>query len=197
MIDPQTGVAAIGVSEVIPECVDPLDRMELAQGISPTLGYEAPVGFAGFRTEQGVAEPALRFVDVEIGGHDVVVAGEDDRRTCRKQVGRVGREALEPAQLVVEFRARRGVAVWQVETAYQDPMHGRLDVAAVTVVGIFGETTAGFLRLYPAREDGDAVPALLAMPNRAIVRVPDRSFRKLLLRSFQLLQADHVGRGFF
>ncbi len=125
MINPQTGVPAKGVSEVIPKCVDPLAGMELAQGVGPTLSYEARVGFADFRTEQGVVEPALRFVDVEIGGHDVVVAGKDDRRTCRKQVGRMRREALEPAQLVVEFRAGRGVAVRQVETAYQDPMHRR------------------------------------------------------------------------
>ena len=69
----------------------------------PPTSYEARVGFADFRTEQGVVEPALRFVDVEIGGHDVAVAGKDHRRTCRKQVGRMRREALEPAQLVVEF----------------------------------------------------------------------------------------------
>jgi hypothetical protein len=60
----------------------------------------------------------------------------------------------------------------------------------VTIVRI----TAGLLRLYAPRQDGDAVPALLAMPDHAIARVPDRSFRKLLLRRFQLLQADDVGQ---
>ena len=45
---------------------------------------------------------------------------------------------------------RRGVAVRQVKTSDQDPMHRRLDVAAVTVVRLSGETTAGLLRLRPA-----------------------------------------------
>src|SRR5512144_577583 len=43
MIDLHAGIPAIGVSEVIPECVDPLAGMELAEGVGPTLSYEARV----------------------------------------------------------------------------------------------------------------------------------------------------------
>ena len=108
----------------------------------------------------------------------------------------MSRQALEPAQLVVELRAGRRVAVRQVEAADQHPVHRRLDVAAVGVVGIAGEAAAGLVRLGAARQDGDAVPALLALPDRAIAGGPDRRFRELLGRRLQLLQADHVGRRF-
>jgi hypothetical protein len=36
---------------------------------------------AHLRPEQRIVEPALKFVDVELGRHDVVVAGEDDLRS--------------------------------------------------------------------------------------------------------------------
>ena len=62
------------------------------------------------------------------------------------------------------------------------------------IARISGETTAGLVRLCVPRQDGDAVPASLAMPDRAIARVPDRGFRKFLMRRFQLLQADDIGR---
>jgi len=56
--------------------------MECSQRIGPALGHEASIGVADFRAEQGVVYPSLRLADVEIGGHDVVVAGEHDRRAA-------------------------------------------------------------------------------------------------------------------
>jgi hypothetical protein len=40
MIQPKTGVASIGVPDVVPKRVDMLFRIEVAQGISPTLFNE-------------------------------------------------------------------------------------------------------------------------------------------------------------
>ncbi len=36
--------------------------------------------------EQRVIDPALRFVNVELGGHHIEVAGEYDGNTCRKKL---------------------------------------------------------------------------------------------------------------
>ena len=75
----------------------------------------------------------------------------------------MSRQPLEPAQLVVELRPRCGIAVGKNEAADQYAIDGRLDVAAVAVVGITRYVPPGLDRLRSSGEDGDAVPALLAM----------------------------------
>ena len=64
---------------------------------------------------------------------------------------------------------------------------GSLDVAAVQVLGIAGQRTSPFDGLCPARQDRDAVPAFLAVPDDAVSRFAYRSFGKPLLRGFQFL----------
>ncbi len=75
-----------GVPEIFPERVDPLVRVQYPQGVGPALLDESAIGVAHFRPEQRVIDPALRRVDIEIGRHHVVVAGEHDRRAGRQQV---------------------------------------------------------------------------------------------------------------
>jgi hypothetical protein len=82
------------------------------------------------RPEQGVIDPALRRVDVEIGRHDVEVAGPNGRRAALQNGFRVARQPVEPAQLVVEFWARRRIAVRQIEASDQDAADRRFDVPA-------------------------------------------------------------------
>src|SRR5271166_5049842 len=72
---------------------------------------------------------------------------------------------------------------------------GRLDVTAVGIIRIARQAAPRFDGIGPAHQDGNAVPAFLAMPNRAIAGVADRPFRKLVLRRLQFLQAHDVGRG--
>ena len=107
----------------------------------------------------------------------------------------MGGQPLEPAQLVVELRPGRRIAVGQIEAADQHAVHRRLDVAAVRVVGVARQAAPGLDRLGAAREDGDAVPALLAVPDRAVAGLADRGFREPLVRGLQLLQADDVRLG--
>ena len=111
--------------------------------------------------------PALRLVDVDLGRHDVEVAGQDDGPLELHQLGGVRRQALEPAQLVVELRAGRRVAVRQVQAADQHAADVGFDVAAVHVLRIAGQAAARLHGLSAAAQDGDAVPALLAVPDRA------------------------------
>ena len=73
-----------------------------------------------------------------------------------------------------------------------DTVDGRFDVAALRILRIARQAALCFLRRLPTREDGDAVPALLAVPDRAIARRLQGFLRKLLLRRLELLQADDV-----
>src|SRR3954466_7308386 len=72
VIDPQPGVALERISPVLPERVDALFRMKMADRVRPPLRQELAIGLADFRPEQRVVTPALRLVDVELCRHDVV-----------------------------------------------------------------------------------------------------------------------------
>ena len=80
MVDPQAGIARVGVPEIVPEGVDRLVRMERAQRVGPALVEQPEEGRAHLGREQRVVEPALGLVDVELGRHDVEVAGEHHRQ---------------------------------------------------------------------------------------------------------------------
>ena len=107
----------------------------------------------------------------------------------------MSRQAFEPAELVVELRPGRRIAVGQVEAADQHAVHRCLDVAAVRVVGVARQAAAGLDRLGASREDGHAVPAFLAVPNCTVAGLADRGFREPLARGLEFLQADHVRQG--
>jgi hypothetical protein len=48
-------------------------------------------------------------IDVEIGRHHIEVAGQNRRRAAVQKGFGVVRQPVEPAQLVIEFRARAGL----------------------------------------------------------------------------------------
>ncbi len=77
-------------------------------------------------------------------------------------------EPLEPFQLVSEFRARRWVAIWQVEAADQDTIHRCLDIAAMAVVRVAGQAAPCLDRIAVAGENGDTVPGFLPVPDGAV-----------------------------
>lgn len=136
VVDAQAGIAFPAVIEVVPEGEDLRLGVQAADRVGPALGQELGIGLFRLRLEQGVLDPALRVQGIEVGGDDVVVAGQDDRGAGIDQVLGMGLEALEPGELVVEFGPRARIAVGQVEAADQHAVHCRLDIAAVTVVGV-------------------------------------------------------------
>lgn len=76
MVDPEASIAGVSVPEIIPESIDRLVRVNGAQGVGPALRQEPEIVGLGFRREQGIVEPTLRLIDVQIGGHDIEVPGE-------------------------------------------------------------------------------------------------------------------------
>ncbi len=138
MVDPEAGVACECISEVCPERIDAVVWMEVPQCIRPALVHQVGVGFLHLRPKQCVVDPALRFVDVEVGWHDVEIAHERDWDTELQKFGRVGMQPPKPIQLVLKLRPRNGVAVWQVEAAEDNPVDDGLKVAALAVILIAG-----------------------------------------------------------
>ena len=101
-------------------------------------------------------------------------------------------QAVEPGQLVVEFRAWLRVAVRQIDAGDEHAPDGRLDIPALRIVGIAGEGLCGDDRRRPARQDGDAVPGTLTLPYRLVAEIVQGTSRKLRLLTFELLQADDI-----
>jgi hypothetical protein len=164
----------------------------LSERIRPPLRHQPVKGGADLGAEQRVVHPALGLVDVEVGRHDIVIAGQHDRDVLREEARGVFPEPLKPAQLIVELRPRGGIAVRQIKAANQDSGDIGLEITTLAVIRVAGQPAPGLLRLSTARQDGDTVPALLAVPDRTIAGLTDRRLRKLLLRRLQLLQANDV-----
>ena len=158
MVDPEPGVALEAVAPIFPERVDALTRVQVPDGVGPALGNEMSIGLADFRPEKGIVQPALGLVDVDPRRHDVEVAGEDRGHAEIEEFGGIEVEAAEPAELVVEFRARERVAVGKIQAADHDAVDDGFDIAAVGVVGIAGKPAPCQDRCLTSRKDGDAVP---------------------------------------
>jgi hypothetical protein len=136
VIEPETSISTPGIPEIIPEGVDPFSRMARADSISPPLVEEALISPADLGPEQGVIDPSLRFVDVELSGHDVEIPDQHDRSTRRQQGGRMVDQPIEPCKLVIEFRTGCWISVGEIEASYQNAFHRRFNVAAVLVRNI-------------------------------------------------------------
>ncbi len=194
MVDAQTRIGLPVLPKVIPERVDPFVRIVCAQGIDPSLLEQAPITGAAFGLQQRVLEPGARVIDVLVGRHHVVVAGQHDRMAAVVQRGRILQQPFEPGELVLEFRSRLRVAVGQIQTADQHAMHRGLDVAALLVAVVAGQPTPAFDRIGPARQDCHAVPRFLAVPDRAISGGTNGIGRKTGIGGLQFLQADDIRR---
>ena len=72
------------------------------------------------------------------------------------------------------------------------PVHVGLDVAAVGVVGIAGKADAAHCGVSPLRQDGDAVEALLPVPDRAVAGRLNVGDRQAFVSALQFLQAGDV-----
>jgi hypothetical protein len=88
VVDAESGVASVRVTEVVPEGVDALVRMKVAECVRPALVDKTPKGIPHFDAEERVVRPAFRLVDVEFGRHNVV-ADEDDWHFQLEQLCRV------------------------------------------------------------------------------------------------------------
>ena len=167
--------------------------MQRADRIGPALLENALERGAAFRLDQRILGVGFRRIDIEVGRHDVVVAGEHDRHARAMELARMPREPREPGELVVEFRTGLRVAVRRVQGCDQHALHGRLDVAALRVGRIARQCGAGQHRLGAARQDRHAVPRFLSAPDRAIAGLLDRRGGEFAIRGLELLQADDVG----
>src|SRR5215813_14431020 len=168
MIDAKARVPRPSVSHVVPERVHRRIRMQRPDCVNPALVENALKKSAAFRLNERVFRIGLRWIDITVRRHDVVVARENDRDARAVELLGMGRKALHPSELIREFGARLWVAVRGIERRDQHAMHRRLDIAALGVSWIAGQLRARDDGLAIAAEDGDAVPRLLAAPNRAI-----------------------------
>src|SRR5690349_14110022 len=117
MVEPQPGVALPALTHVVPERVDTLLAIKIADGIEPALIDKLGIRSPALRLDQRIVLPGRRGIDIELGRRDVEVASENHRRARLEQLSRVRMQALEPFQLVVELRPRLRIAVGQVEAA--------------------------------------------------------------------------------
>src|SRR5215470_14027009 len=73
------------------------------------------------------------------------------------------------------------------------PLTAASNIARLPVVGVAGQFALRHDRLAAARQDGDAVPSLLAAPHGAVARLPNRGLGEFAVGGLKLLQRDDVG----
>ena len=195
MVETQTAIALPTVPHVVPKRVHRLFGMERANGVGPALREKALIRSAALRLQQGVTIPGLRWVDVEVCRHNVVISRQHDGRSSRVEFSGMGVQALEPSELVIEFGTGLGVSIGSVDRGDEHAVDGRLEIAALPIGGVAWQVHASHNRS-PSRKNRHAVPAPLAAAYRMIARLPDCLRRKLGVRGFELLKAHDVGLGF-
>ena len=146
VIETQTAIALPTIPHVIPKCVHRFFGMERANGVGPTLREKALIRCAALWLQQGVAIPRLRRIDVEVCGHHVVISRQHDGRSSRVKFSRVGVQALQPRELVIEFGTGLGVSVGSVDRGDEHAVDGRLEIAALTIGGVAWQVHAGHNR---------------------------------------------------
>ena len=107
----------------------------------------------------------------------------------------MGVQALEPSELIIEFRAGSGVSIGSVDRGDEHAVDGCLEIAALPVGGIAWQVHASHNRS-PSRKNRHAAPALLPAAYRMIARLPDCLRREFAVRGFELLKAHDVGLSF-
>ena len=95
--------------------------------------WQALVKRARLGLQERVLHPGPRGVDVEVGGHHVVVADESDGMAGLVQRLGVGQQAMHPRKLVSELRTGLGIPVGGVEASDEHAVRGGLQVPALRV----------------------------------------------------------------
>src|SRR5688572_16460550 len=97
-------------------------------------------------------------------------------------------KALEPGELVIEFRPRLWIAVRRVYASDDDTVESRFEITRVVIAGSAGQPASNLNWFGPACENGHAViPRLLPLPQRAITRFAYGIDRKLFVIDAQFL----------
>jgi len=130
--------------------------MRLTASIQPAASIPAYACRLSGKIDR-VAQPSPGHDGVDGGWNDVVVAAQNGRRFSLEEKAGVGGKAFEPLQLVVEFRAGRGIAIGQIEAPDNKAGDLGLDVAAVAIFGTSGQATPAFDRVLSARQYRDTV----------------------------------------
>jgi hypothetical protein len=101
-------------------------------------------------------------------------------------------EAIEPHELLAEFRSGLRIAVRGVERDDQHAPHSGFDVTRLRIARIAGQFLAREDRLAIAGKNGDTVPGFLSAPDDAVARLLDRRPREFAVRRLELLKAGDV-----
>jgi len=64
--------------------------------IRPSLPHQFLKRFANFYPEQGVVQPAFRFIHIEFRRHHIKIAGQNNWYFLRKELSRMSRKSLKP-----------------------------------------------------------------------------------------------------
>src|SRR6185437_2005061 len=192
VIDAQALVAIPAPGLIIPEAVAMRLGMEDAERIDQAEVEEGAEAAARFRTAQRVVAPAGGIVDVIVGRHDVVVAGEHERDLAGEQALGMRLEPRHPAKLVGEFLGIDGIAVGQIERADTQVAERRLEVARLLVAGIAGQADQHVARRH-LRQQRDAVIGALTDRLGVVAEALQLQGREIRCRALGLLQADDVG----
>jgi exodeoxyribonuclease-3 len=128
-----TGVAFPSLPLVIPEGVHRLFGMERANGVGPALREKVLIHCAALGLQKGVKLPRLRWVDVEICRHNIVISPHDHRCPSRVEFSRVGVQALQPSEFVIEFWTGLRVSVGSVDRRDEHAVDGRFEIAALPI----------------------------------------------------------------
>ena len=116
--------------------------VQRANGIDPALIEKAAEQGARLRLYECILIVGFRRVNIRVGGYDIVIAGQHDRRIERIKLSCMRDETLHPSKLVLEFRPGLWIPVRCIERDYKNSINGCLEIAALRVGRIAGECRA-------------------------------------------------------
>ena len=110
-VDAKAAVAFPAITHVVPVRVHRSIRMTFADGIYPTLFEEPAEGGSACWLHECVPCPRFRRIDISTSRNHIVVAREYNRHIGSVEGCGMKGEALQPSELVVEFRSRLWISV--------------------------------------------------------------------------------------
>lgn len=79
MVDAQARVLLPVLTEIVPERVHTLFRIQVPHRVNPTLAQQPLKALAALRLKECILEPRAGVVDIKVGEHNVLVTREDNR----------------------------------------------------------------------------------------------------------------------